>query len=62
MERKLQQLLQFKVPTNDERQMQLRKILLDDKTQLRVILHHVADKYDRKGEIGESSRQDQKLV
>ena len=33
------------IPSHDERQMQLRKIQSDDKTQYRVRLHHIANKY-----------------
>ena len=40
------------MPPNDERQMQIRKIQSDDKTQYRVRVHHVANKYVLKGELG----------
>ena len=50
---------------NDERQLQLRKIQSDDKTQFRVRLHHLEYKYVLKRENWDlrlvSSRQDLKI-
>ena len=40
------------IPSNDERQVQILKIQSEDKTQYRVRLHHVANKYVLEGEIG----------
>ena len=37
---------------NDERQIQVRKIQLVDKTQHRVSHHHLASKYARKRKMG----------
>ena len=33
------------IPPNDERQMQVQKVQSDDKTQFRVRLHHLANRY-----------------
>ena len=39
------------VPANDERQMQLQKVLSDDKTHFRKRLHHLVNKYVMRREI-----------
>ena len=54
------------IPANDERQMQILKIQSDDKTQYRVRLDHLANRYVLKKESMrpshmESSRQDPKI-
>ena len=47
---KISALIAIYTPAHDERQMQLRKIQSDDKTQFRVRLHHPANRYVLKRE------------
>ena len=44
-EKKISATIAIHIPANDKRQIPLRKIQSDDKTQFRMTLHHLANKY-----------------